>query len=398
MSTTANNVPFARLEQPLARLGSAVITALASLTVVLSGLFFDDFTTSRVMPVYMALIILHCLICPKLFIFRELGIYFALTVYFFLSLFWTPDGVVAMNTLFPASNFVLILLLFGSLLAYHDPRAVVTGALVGFWAGAAAYTAAVGFPFVYPAGFSYNGIAAVYLYGLLVTMFFGWVTGARALTMLSALVVMGHIVASTSIKTNLGVLIGVVTALVFYFRRTMREVRRSAIYLGLALVGIVYAVMSSKAAMMMISGGFDRIVLGLDVLQTREDKAGYSGFGEREYWMREGLLGWTRNPLFGHGAEAFRADYGATSHSTPVDLLYNTGLIGTLLFFGMFASIAWRPLVARNIQANGLHALVLAGIPCYLFASLSGTIFYQSFMAIYVAFSVALVVKAERQV
>ncbi len=64
---------------------------------------------------------------------------------------------------------------------------------------------------------------------LVVTLFFGWVTGRRALTMLSALVVMGHIVATTSIKTNLGVLIGVVTALVFYFRRTMREVWRSAI-------------------------------------------------------------------------------------------------------------------------------------------------------------------------
>src|SRR3569833_1944727 len=127
--------------------------------------------------------------------------------------------------------------------------------------------------------------------------------------------------------------------------------------------------------MLMISVGFVRILLGLDELQTREDKAGYSGFGEREYWMRDGLLGWTRNPLFGNGAEAFRADYGATSHSTPVDLLYNTGLIGTLLFFGMFASMAWRLLVARNKQATALPALVLAGIPCYQFASLSGAIF-----------------------
>ena len=42
-----------------------------------------------------------------------------------LSLLWTDDVGLAMNTLQPALNFVLILILFGSLVAYHDSRAVL---------------------------------------------------------------------------------------------------------------------------------------------------------------------------------------------------------------------------------------------------------------------------------
>ncbi len=152
----------------------------------------------------------------------------------------------------------------------------------------------------------------------------------------------------------------------------------------------MYALVTTEAITMLLKGGFDRIAVGLDVLQARQDQAGYSGFEEREYWMHEGLQGWARNPLFGHGVEAFRADYGITSHSTPVDLLYNTGLVGFCLFYALFVLLLYRLFRARRMPARTLHALVLATVVCYVFVSLSGTMFYHPYLAIFVAAAAAL--------
>lgn len=94
--------------------------------------------------------------------------------------------------------------------------------------------------------------------------------------------------------------------------------------------------------------------------------------------------------------EAFRADFSTTSHSTPIDLLYNYGLIGFGLFYGMFASIAWRLLKARNVQFRGVRARIAACLIAYVFISLSGTIYYEPFVAMFIATSSAVLMRLER--
>ena len=88
--------------------------------------------------------------------------------------------------------------------------------------------------------------------------------------------------------------------------------------------------------------------------------------------------------------EHFRADYGITSHSTPVDLLYNFGVIGLTLFYALFASITWRLWRARRAGLEGLCALVLGGLVCYVFMSMAGTLYYNAFIAAFLAIGIAL--------
>jgi O-antigen ligase len=135
---------------------------------------------------------------------------------------------------------------------------------------------------------------------------------------------------------------------------------------------------------------YERLAIGLQVLQAREDISGYSGFNEREFWMQEGLRGWSMNPLFGQGVEAFRAPYGITSHSTPVDLLYNTGLIGFCLFYAIFISLAWRLLIRPGNHDVAMRAVLLVATAVYGFITLSGTVFYLSFMGAFLGVSCAL--------
>jgi hypothetical protein len=371
---------------------AALISAAAAVAMVANTIFVDSFTSTHLIVVLVGLLGLQVLLRPRLFFCREFALYGALVAYFILSTLWSPapDRAFADNTISPAVDFLLIMLLFGSLLAFHDVRAVLSGLLIGFVAGASVYGYATGFPFVYPEDFSYNAIASMYLFGLFVVMAFGWATDWKALTTALALLLLVHIAATTSIKTNLGILLGAGVAGLAYFRQSLVMVRRHVVTLLLAVGGGVYLVSSNEAVLEKVSAGLDRVSLGLAVLSAREDRFGYSGFGERESWVLEGLNGWVSNPLFGHGVEAFRAVYGSTSHSTPIDLLFNTGLIGVSLFYGMFAALAWRLLKTVGAGSRGLCALVLAVLICHLFMNLSGTLFYQSYLGAFVGISVGL--------
>ncbi|MBT8080442.1 MAG: hypothetical protein KJO31_17820, partial [Gammaproteobacteria bacterium] len=117
----------------------------------------------------------------------------------------------------------------------------------------------------------------------------------------------------------------------------------------------------------------------------------------RSYWAKRGIEGWTASPVFGHGVESFRATHGITSHSTPIDLLYNTGVIGLFLFYGMFISIAWRILRTASADDNGLRPLLFAALSCYAFITLSGTMIYQTFLAVFIAFGVSLLRRFESE-
>ena len=316
--------------------------------------------------------------------------YAAFTAYLSVSLLWSPDAFLGLNTLIPAVNFLLILILYGSLATYHDLRSVLAGFLGGFLFGAIAFTYVEGFPFVYPKYFSYNAGAAMYLFGLLVTLLFGWYSGSRKVALAIGFVILLHIAATTSIKTNLGVLLGVFAASIVFIGRFSRILLRNT-PLILAIVGLlVFAVVSNEAILNRVEVGVGRVARGVAIIQAGQDMSGSTSFDLRTDWAARGIEGWKTNPIFGDGVEAFRADHGTTSHSTPIDLLYNTGLIGFCLFYAIFVSIAWRLFKIRHSEVSGLRPLIFAGLTCYLFITLSGTVFYQTFFAVFVALSVAL--------
>jgi O-antigen ligase len=205
-----------------------------------------------------------------------------------------------------------------------------------------------------------------------------------------------HIVATTSIKTNLGVALGLGAVAVMYFGFFGQLIRRRAFTLILLACALAVVVVSNDGLVQMVSRGGQRVLIGVQVLQTRDDVAGYSGFEDRGYWKEQGIAGWSRNPIFGYGVEAFRSDYGITSHSTPVDLLYNFGLIGLVLFYSVFASLIWRILHVAGRQHSSQRSLILGGIVCYVFVSLSGTMHYDIFLGGFAGISAALFAVSDR--
>jgi hypothetical protein len=371
---------------------SAALAAVATMVLMVS-VIVESFTPVRLGAVLAVLILLHSLWHPRLLFCRESALYAAFVGYMFLSLLWAPDADLGMNTLVPAVDFLLILILFGSLITYHDSAAVLAGTLGGFLTGAAIYTHEEGFPFVWPVDFSYNSIAGMYLFGLLVTLIVGWHMRWRIFPIAVGSILLLLIAATTSIKTNLGVLLGAAGAALIYLRHFLAVVRRTAIVLVVMGGVIGYAVATNDTLIDRLEDAFDRVSLGVGVLTAREDadvRGEGLGLQTRVNWKGQGIRGWLTSPVLGLGVEGFRADYGITSHSTPVDLLYNFGVIGLTLFYALFASITWRLWRARGAGLEGLCALILGGLVCYVFMSMAGTLYYNAFIAAFVAIGIAL--------
>jgi O-antigen ligase len=252
-----------------------------------------------------------------------------------------------------------------------------------------------GYPLTYPVDFSYNTIASMYISGLFITLVFGAYIRSTVLPLAVGAVLLLLIAATTSIKSNLGIALGIMGASVLYFKLSARDLIKSLIVLAVLGTAIGYAVSSNPALTEKVQNGFARVSTGLLVLTNREGDSGGIGLGTRQGWQREGLKGWAANPVFGNGVEGFRADFGITSHSTPIDLLYNTGLIGLGLFYAMLASIAWRLATARNPPRRGLRARIAMFLITYTFISLSGIIYYDQFLYIFIALSSGLLMRLQ---
>jgi hypothetical protein len=373
-------------------LGSVVsfaLSAVASIAVTANA-YAESSHPLRLGLVLLSLIFLHLIIVPKLWVSRELKIYLVFIGYMFLSLLWTQNVPLATDTLALANNCVLILLLYGALVVYHNRRAVFTGMLVGFLIAAAIYTLTQRFPFTYPDGFSYNSIAGMYLFGLFATIMFGWSTRRAVIPIAISLILLLLIAATTSIKTNLGIALGAGMAGLLYFRHFVRAMRKTLILFIVFSALIVMALNSNADLVERIDAGIDRVNLGIKALLAREDITANTTLGDRKRWQDEGLQGWVQNPILGYGVEEFRMDFGVTSHSTPVDLLYNSGLIGFGLFYGILISIGWRLHRALDSAGSGLRAFLSGLLICYVFISLSAPMYYEALLAVFVAISAAV--------
>lgn len=392
MNTALSLPAVAPVERQLNRAFTSIWAfALGCMTTVVMALsaFSLQVTVARLGGMLGAIFVLYALSCPRLRASREFTIYVIFFGYMLIQLLWTEDLVLAANTLVPALDCICVMFLFASLVTYYDRRFVLAGAVFGFTVSSIYFTLTQHFPFIRQGEFPYNAVANMYLFGMLITLLLGLHQRWKALYFGLALVFELHIIASTSIKVNLGVLLGIGAAGLMYFAYMARLFWRYLPLFALCVAGLVYAVFSNEGLMATVKTGIDRAALGVQILEAREDLPGYRAFGERAAWGNEGLKGALDNPVFGHGVEAFRFDIGITSHSTPIDLLYNSGLIGLCLFYGIFASLGWRLL--KNGRAGGVNALFMGGLAAYGFVTLSGTMHYNVFLAAFFALCAAMI-------
>ena len=377
-------------------LSSSFILGAAATFAVTANEYGDLSHPNRFMAELLLLLALHATSYLRLWISREILLDLGFFSYALLSLAWTDNFNMAMTTLPSITNFILVLMLFSALTAYHDLGALLTGMVCGFMAAAALYTVTSGFPFSYPEGFSYNTIAGMYLFGLFVTTVCGAYYRWSILPMLAGAVLLVLITATTSIKTSLGAALGIGAAVLLYLKPSLKGIFRVAAVAAILTAGVAYTLNANPALRERVENGLGRISLGVAVLTNREADSGSTGLGNRKGWEREGLRGWAATPVFGHGVEGFRSDFGITSHSTPIDLLYNSGIIGFGLFYGIFASVAWRLLRPRNRERRGVRACIAGCLIAYLFISLSGLVYYEPFVAIFVGVATGLLMRLER--
>ena len=184
----------------------------------------------------------------------------------------------------------------------------------------------------------------------------------KALYFALAIVMWIHIVATTSIKTNVGVLLGALIVGAIHFGHVLRLLWKNALAIVIVAVAFSFAVVSNQETVASLERGANRVALGIEVLRAREELPGYTSFELRASWQREGFRGWTENPMFGHGVEAFRSKYGITSHASHVEFAYNSGLIGLTLFYGIFASIFLRLYRARRGELRNARLGILGGL------------------------------------
>ena len=374
-------------------IGSFCLAAVAAVALCLDA-FSSEFNSARFAVVLAALLLVHVVRFGRVVVFRETVMYACFLGYMLIELFWTGDRVMALNTLMPATNFLLVLILVGSLAADHELRAILAGALAGFFVTAAYYTSTSGFPFRYPLDFSYNAVAGMYFFGLILACLLAALSRRRAALLAVAGIIGVHIVATTSIKTNLGILMGAAVAGLAHFAQVSSLVRRNALVILAIVAAVGVAVATNQSAMERIRGGAERVELGVQILLAREDLPGYSAFERRASWQREGYRGLAANPIFGHGVEAFRSRYGLTSHASHVDIAYNSGLVGLVLFYGIFVSIFIRLYHARRDAFMEARLVILATTVAYLLMSFAGTIHYIATLSASLALGIAILKRA----
>jgi hypothetical protein len=375
--------------------GSFVVATVATFAVTANE-YLDLSHPTRITMALLAVVLIHCLRYLRLWLSREVLLNLGFLGYALLSLLWTTHIKYAMFTVPALVNFTLTLIIFSAFAALYDPRALLAGILAGFLAAAAYYSLKTGYPLHYPDDFSYNSIAVMYLFGFFATLVFGAYFRMTVLPLALAVILLALIASTTSIKTNLGVILGIAGSGILYFRFSMKHALRNFVIVALLASAVIYGVMSNQELTDRVEHGFERVSRGFAVLTNREGDSGGIGLGTRQGWKNEGLKGWYSNPVFGYGVEAFRADFGITSHSTPIDLLYNSGLIGFGLFYSMLASIAWRLLRARDRNTRSVRARVTTILIAYGFISISGLVYYAPLLAIFVAVSSGLIMRLEQ--
>ncbi len=365
--------------------------SMAACLLVTVNAFSDVSHTARFAAGLLGLIALHLVLRARLSVPREALLYLAFACYNALTMLWAPDRALGWANVQMTVNFFLVIVLFSALVAYYPLRGVVTGLVAGSLLGVITYTRISGFPFVYPEDFSYNSIAGMYLFGLFAVAAFGVYLRQRLVALVIGVVLLGLVMATTSIKTNLGIVLGVGATAMMHFRYSMRAILRNAIPVAAALGVLAYAVASNDALVERLQHGMDRVSVGLAVLTARDAQSGVGiGLNTRENWRDVGIKGWLANPVLGNGVEAFRTDYGVTSHATPIDLAYNTGVIGLALFYSLYASIAWRLLQSSREPGRTGRGLIVAAVTCYAFMSLSETAYYDTLLAAFIGFSAIL--------
>ena len=139
--------------------------------------------------------------------------------------------------------------------------------------------------------------------------------------------------------------------------------RRPSLGTALALLAAPVVVWASLTYGETLTGPLNEVAFVDRLEMTLEGRE----TAKRSAMMVDGLEVWWRAPLFGHGIDQYRyvGSFTTYSHNNYVELLANLGVVGTALYYVLFAVLGYR--AARGVIAGQRSAwVVLAVLVVYL--------------------------------
>lgn len=126
-----------------------------------------------------------------------------------------------------------------------------------------------------------------------------------------------------------------------------------------------------------------------------------------------GLEKWQQKPFFGYGTDQFRVHYQTVSprgllsysHNNYVELLFNNGVVGLILYYLFFASVAhkyWR-LYKRKLLSDTQLTWAYVGLIEFIFLSTAMVAYYEKLIWVFISilltvpYTIELSVEADKQ-
>ena len=143
----------------------------------------------------------------------------------------------------------------------------------------------------------------------------------------------------------------IVTALVLwliYLFKTDKRNRRH--FFKYTVIGIAVFILLTQAFMNIpflyysVGYRFESIIVGdaEDISMIR-----------RAIMIREGIQGWFERPIFGHGLDSFKfiSIFNVYSHNNYVELLFDMGLVGLIIYYGYSLLLTYRLFKSKNTDS-----------------------------------------------
>ncbi|MBA7506224.1 hypothetical protein ES706_04905 [subsurface metagenome] len=224
------------------------------------------------------------------------------------------------------------------------------------------------------------GIYAIIIAWIALQIFFSTKHYSRFLAISIVPVVLLVALYTGSRKAMLAVPLSAFAIWWFYFRIQMA--RTALKKYVLFIVALIIICVSS--IWILVSPFGDRILMTVD--GRPEDS-----FIERTDMLKAGVWMWLDYPMFGAGLDQFRvaagkygAGYGEYSHSTVIEILVCTGIIGFVLYFGALAMLFWETRKVARTSADKfdttIAGLLIGVLVIVLFFNLFAVMYYDRFI------------------
>lgn len=190
------------------------------------------------------------------------------------------------------------------------------------------------------------------------------------IALLFAVFSLGVLVLLTGSRKSLAfVLIGIVLIVFANYRKAKIGKKFFAFLVMMALLAVVYSVIGSLPMFATINERLNLLFEGFF-----GGKSNYSSDEFRKMMIEEGLVAFYEKPIFGHGAGYSYVLFGTYSHNNFVELLMNYGLVGFVLYYGMYAVLVIKLLAQvnkRNANSKGsdiyaIYFLIYIGVQLIL--------------------------------